>query len=539
MKIFTHSVVQITVTAIILFAQLALSFCQDKVFSLHFKLSVADDLKNDFKSCGRLFLFMGTKPNSEPRKDIHGMQKSCIFGKNYIDWNADDVLSIDNSEGWDIYQPKNFLLADDPYLGWVVREKWGFNNVPEGIYYLQFLWDQNEDESNINATGNLFSEPFKIEANKSQEIEIVLSEIIPHLQVFKHELVKEVQFQSDTLSKWWGKPVILKAAVLLPSEYYNNPVKEYPIRYDLPGYGLRYTKVNWYMEDSDFRDWWLSGEAPQLITVFLDGEGPYGDSFQIDSEAGPYGYALIHELIPYIEEKYRNTQSYKTRFVSGCSAGGWGSLALQLFYPETFNGVFSYAPAPVDFHNFFLIDIYNDKNLYINEFGHPRPMYRSIYGEIEISMEDGIQWERVLSPYSSYMGSRWMLSDYMELFSPKGVNGKPLSLFDEKTGKINNKVADYWKKYDLLIFTKENWEELGPKIQGKIYILVGDMDGSYLNVSVRSFDDFLKSTKNPKSDAVIEFIPMYGHCWGASQYNRIMKVAERLAEIEKENNNRP
>jgi hypothetical protein len=154
-------------------------------------------------------------------------------------------------------------------------------------------------------------------------------------------------------------------------------------------------------------------------------------------------------------------------------------------------------------------------------------------------MEDGIQWERVLSPYSSYMGSRWMLSDYMELFSPKGVNGKPLSLFDEKTGKINNKVADYWKKYDLLIFTKENWEELGPKIQGKIYILVGDMDGSYLNVSVRSFDDFLKSTKNPKSDAVIEFIPMYGHCWGASQYNRIMKVAERLAEIEKENNNRP
>jgi hypothetical protein len=49
---------------------------------------------------------------------------------------------------------------------------------------------------------------------------------------------------------------------------------------------------------------------------------------------------------------------------------------------------------------------------------------------------------------------------------------------------------------------------------------------------------FFKSTESPKSDAVIEFTPMYGHCQGSSQYNRIMKVAERLYEISR-NNNRP
>jgi hypothetical protein len=108
-----------------------------------------------------------------------------------------------------------------------------------------------------------------------------------------------------------------------------------------------------------------------------------------------------------------------------------------------------------------------------------------------------------------------------------------MSLFDEETGKINHQVAENWKKYDLLLYTKENWKVLGPKLQGKIYIWMGDMDECYLNPAVRAYEEFLKSTVNPKSDAVIEYTPMSGHCWEASQYNQIMKAAERLAELEK------
>ena len=134
-----------------------------------------------------------------------------------------------------------------------------------------------------------------------------------------------------------------KASVLLPHDYEIN--KEYAIRYNVAGYGGRYTRINQLLGNADFMDWWDSDEAPQIINVFLDGEGPFGDSYQMNSDnSGPYGEALINELIPHIESEYRGSESAAMRFVDGCSTGGWVSLGLQLYYPDFFNGVFSYSP---------------------------------------------------------------------------------------------------------------------------------------------------------------------------------------------------
>jgi len=520
----------------LLYIPLQFSFSQDHIHSLSFTLSVSDELQSELKSEGRLFLYFDKNPGFEPRWNRPWRQRQwCLFGKNFTHWQPNDSITLSTTEDWDVYQPNIFLISDHPIKGWHIQEKWGIENIPEGTYYVQFVWDQNNEDSKINySSGNLYSKPKKVEVNRSISTEISLSEIIPPRKLIEHELVKEVQFQSDTLSKWWGKTEILKASILLPSEYYKNPEREYPIRYDIGGYGDRYTRVNWYMDDEKFSEWWLSGEAPQVINVYLDGYGPYGDCYQINSEMGPYGYALIHELIPYIEETYRGTQSPETRFVSGCSTGGWSSLALQLFYPETFNGVFSYSPDPVDFSHFWLIDIYNDKNFYFSNQGYLQPCFRQLDGQMTESWKDWINWEQVLSPTGSYVGSRFFVGAYMGIYSPKGKDGQPLSLFDEETGNINRQVAEHWKQYDLLLYTKENWEELGPKLQGKIYIWMGDMDMCYVNVALRNFDEFLKSTENPKSDAVVEFTPMYGHCWEATQYNYILKAAERLAELDKE-----
>ena len=43
------------------------------------------------------------------------------------------------------------------------------------------------------------------------------------------------------------------------------------------------------------------------------------------------------------------------------------------------------------------------------------------------------------------------------------------------------------------------------------------MDHFYLNPMTRSFDEFLKTTKNHKLDAKIVFSPMNGHCSAYSQ----------------------
>ena len=108
-------------------------------------------------------------------------------------------------------------------------------------------------------------------------------------------------------------------------------VKKYPVRYDVAGYGGRYTRASRYAGNKSFMDWWTGKDALQILTVFLDGEGPFGDSYQLNSEnSGPYGTMLTEELIPYIEKEFRGTGTPESRFVEGCSTGGWVSRLVSL-----------------------------------------------------------------------------------------------------------------------------------------------------------------------------------------------------------------
>ena len=339
----------------------------------------------------------------------------------------------------------------------------------------------------------------------------ILNSVVPERTIIEHSLSKYVEIKSDTLSNWWGKEMNLKASILLPHNYEKG--EAYPIRYNVAGYGGRYTRINNLLKNEKFMSWWDSEEAPQVINVFLDGEGPFGDSYQMDSEnSGPYGYSLIEELIPHIENSFRGTQEASTRFVDGCSTGGWVSLGLQLYYPDVFAGVFSYSPDAIEFENYQLINIYKDENAFFNEAGYLRPVARNISGEPMLSLKDFIQYENVLGDSDSYLNSGGQFSAHNALYSPKGENDLPKAIFDSKTGEIDHEVAEHWKKYDFKFYAKENWKELGPKIQDKIYVWMGDMDNFYLNPASRAFAEFLETTENPKSNAIFEFEAMKGHC---------------------------
>jgi len=487
---------------------------QNKTSNLTIKVSFSKKIKKEFKPNGRLFLFLNKNPKVEPRRMTWPSNGNYIFAKNIIKLGIDKVLILKNSDDW------------------TKTSDWSLNHVPNGTYYVQLLWDQDTAESRIDAPGNIYSEKQKIVVDKSMPINLLFDKIIAPRQIVKHNLVKVVDIVSDTLSKWWGKPIHVKASILLPSKYKENPNKAYPIRYNVAGYGGRYDRINRVVKNKRFMDWWQSDDAPQIINVFLDGEGPFGDSYQMDSDnSGPYGYSLINELAPYIEKKYRGTNSNKTRFVDGCSTGGWVSLGLQLYYPNFFNGVYSYSPDAIDFENYQLINIYKDKNAFTNEYGYLRPVMRDIYGEPIMSLKKFIQYENVLGASNTYLNSGGQFSAHTALYSPKGKNGLPKPLFDPKTGEIDHSVAKYWEKYDFKKYAKKNWKTLGPKIQGKIFIWIGDMDNFYLNTGVRGFDKFIKKTTNPVSDAIIKFSPMEGHCWEYSPKKILLKMAKRVQKF--------
>ena len=125
------------------------------------------------------------------------------------------------------------------------------------------------------------------------------------------------------------------------------------------------------INDENFSKWWFTKEAPQVIYVFLDSKGPYGDTYQLNSaNNGPCGTALTEELIPAIEKLVRYHPQSNRRYLAGKSTGGWVALALQIFYPDLFVGTWSYSPDPVDFEHFGLIDIYHDSTIFYNKYGY-------------------------------------------------------------------------------------------------------------------------------------------------------------------------
>ena len=343
---------------VVLFFIFSLQHLHAQTGSLTVKTSVSKENRKHFKPSGRLFLFISPGKYGEPRLNTWPSNKNMISALNIDNWNPKETFIFDATSG--VVKTTDFNL----------------NQIPAGNYTIQVLWDQNKAEPGIDNAGNIYSSTTWINFKNDTTLELPLKNIIQKQELANHHLLKEVNLKSERLSSWWNREIHLKAAVLLPPGFMKNPEKKYPVRYNIAGYGGRYTRANRYvLWDKNFLNWWLSDEAPQIINVFLDGAGPFGDCYQLDSEnSGPYGTALIKELIPHIEKTYRGIGTPEFRFLDGCSTGGWVSLALQLFYPDLFGGCFSYSPDPVDFRKFQLININEDENDYINKYGYLRPI---------------------------------------------------------------------------------------------------------------------------------------------------------------------
>ena len=482
-------------------------------FPVSFSIRLDDDLNDVFEDNGRLFVFISESERGEPRFQLWPISKrrNYIYARTMV-WDGETPLNLNGSD--------DFMSTAD----------FSFNAVPEGTYTVQVLWDQDTLESRIHGVGNLYSEPLRVEIDKEHHIDLEIDRQIAERTLIEHELVRMVDFQSDTLSAWWGRPFNIKAAVVLPSGYHEDEAAKYPVRYNVAGFGGRFTRVNRLLEEGrKFEEWWSSNDAPQILQVFLDGEGPFGDCYQLDSEnSGPYGYALIHELIPYVESKYRGAGKADLRFVDGCSTGGWVSLALQIFYPDHFNGTFSYSPDAVDFEHYQTVNIYQDENAFVNEWGHERPVMRDINGDPRITMRQFIHSENVQGYNDTYLTAGGQFGAHSALYSPRGQDGLPIPLFDPQSGDIDPAVAEHWKKYDLKMHLEDNWSELGPKLQGKIWIWMGDMDQFLLNPATRTLDTFLKNTTNPTSDATILFDAMTGHCTNFSHQDVLEMIEAKV-----------
>jgi pimeloyl-ACP methyl ester carboxylesterase len=242
---------------------------------------------------------------------------------------------------------------------------------------------------------------------------------------------------------------------------------------------------------------WIADDFPRLLIVEIDHSNPYyDDSYAVNSaNLGPYGDAITYEFIPALEQKFRGLGQPWARFMYGGSTGGWEALAAQIKYPDEYNGAFAACPDPIDFRQLEVTNIYADDNAYWwrGPFGRvAKPAHRDNLGHLLYTAEMENQMELVLGT-KSRSGAQWDI--WEAVFSPMAEDGYPQRIWDKRSGKIDHRVADYWREnYDLRHILERDWATLGPKLQGKLHIYVGDMDNYYLNNAVYLMEDFLNTT---------------------------------------------
>jgi S-formylglutathione hydrolase FrmB len=290
----------------------------------------------------------------------------------------------------------------------------------------------------------------------------------------------------------------------------------------------RYTTVTKLMkEGSEFSKLWVAKDTPQFILVQLDGAGPLGDPYYINSaNNGPYGDALVTELLPYIEKQFGTKYYTHKRVVSGVSTGGWVSLGLQVFYPDAFQGAWAACPDPIDFRALQQINIYSEQNAYVDKSGAELGSDRDKNGSVLLTVREECAAERLLGFGNNfaYSGEQW--GEWTAAFSTRSPSGAPRLLWDPDTGQLDRSVAKSWEKFDLRLVLERNWAELAPKLGGKLHISAGEADRFYLNKSVHLFDEAL-SHRSPPLDAEIVYGPGKGHGWSH------LSTAEMLRAMQK------
>jgi hypothetical protein len=478
--------------------------------------TLSDATKPVRKVSGRLMVVLGKPGSREPRFSIGqtGQGRPAVLGRDASDFAPGDIAVLD---GKSAICPISSLSELKP-----------------GRYSVQAILHTNPDLDYPNAPGDLFSAASEVVLNPSaaSRVRLELSDVIPGETLpADTEFIKYRKIPSRLLSDFHGRPIYLRAGVILPSDFTSEPNRRYALEVHIGGYGGRFTDVGRLMsEGTSFRRVWADPESLKVIFVHLDGAGPLGDPYQVDSaNHGPYGAAVTRELIPDIEKQFRGIGDGRARFLDGGSTGGWVALALQVFYADYFNGAWSFCPDSVDFRSFQLVDIYRDDNAYINPHGFERPGARDVTGDVRYTMRHECQIENVLGRGDSWALSGGQWGAWNATYGARGSNGLPVPLWDQLTGAIDHRAVEHWKAYDLRRVLEANWARLGPKLRGKIHIWVGEADDYFLNNAVHKLDNFL-STADPPFEGTITYGRGQGHCWiGLSRRDMLKQMAARLA----------
>ena len=217
----------------------------------------------------------------------------------------------------------------------------------------------------------LYSYAFKVDGLKVNDPNNVyyLRDVASTLNVFligggQADLYKVNRVPHGTVAKRWyespGNNMTRRITIYTPPGY-ENSTTTYPVLYLLHGMGGDEEAWMTLGRASQILDNLIAaGKARPMIVVMPNGNvaqeaapgeselGFYKPQFQLPHTMDGKYEETFHEIIDFVDDNYRTIQSKSGRAIAGLSMGGFHTLHISRYYPDTFDyiGLFSAAIMP-------------------------------------------------------------------------------------------------------------------------------------------------------------------------------------------------
>ncbi len=248
--------------------------------------------------------------------------------------------------GW---KPGETLVIDKTAFGYPLS----LDRIAKGTWGVQAVMDVTAPNASsfTQAAGQPLHHPAESRSRSSSHtgpVELKLDRTFPSLSSRKPTASRSWRSKVDCSRRFTTAPQGLRAGVVLPASYAANPAKKYPIVYEIPGFGGTYR-----MAASALNRNATKLADVEVLHVILDPECHHGHHAFADSAYnGPCGQALIEELIPAIEKKFRAAGKPEGRAGDRPFVRRLVELVVAGHLPGLLRGCRSTAPDPVDFRDF-------------------------------------------------------------------------------------------------------------------------------------------------------------------------------------------
>ena len=213
----------------------------------------------------------------------------------------------------------------------------------------------------------------------------------------------------------------------------------------------------------------------------------FGHHFFIDSDLhGRRSAALVEELIPWLDVRYRTITDSKARLLLGEEQGGRAALTLLLDHPEVFSKSWALSPEAVAFEAIGCLDLASDGNAYTEVDDSQRPAMRTVLSDereiVHLDVEDEVMLCRTLRS-NGMSGQKW--DELRAAFGAvqAGQIG-PRWPFDPETGRMRPEEVMRWMSRDLTTRVR-NEPRVAKRLVEDARIFVGAYDERYRNLGVR------------------------------------------------------